>query len=79
MLGVLPRGRHVLSGRREAGRGDLAALDCLHGRAGWCGLGELEAPREGVAGGQVVGGVVDERGDYGHLAAQALQFVLGNA
>ncbi|MEU5298008.1 hypothetical protein [Streptomyces umbrinus] len=69
----------MLSGRREAGRRDLAALDYRHGRAGWCGLGELKAPRESVAGGQIVGGVMDERGDCGHLAAQALQFVLGNA
>jgi hypothetical protein len=38
----------------------------------------LEAPREGVAGGQVVGGVVDERGDCGELAAQALEFVFGD-
>ncbi|MFG2351949.1 hypothetical protein [Streptomyces phaeochromogenes] len=79
MLGVLPRWRHVLGGRREAGRGDLAALGCLHGRAGWCGLGELKAPREGVAGGQVVAGIMNERGDQSDLATQALQFVLGNA
>ncbi|MDQ1033622.1 hypothetical protein QFZ75_000038 [Streptomyces sp. V3I8] len=42
-------------------------------------MGQLQQLRERLAGGQVVGGVVDEGGGGGQLAAQVLQFVFGDA
>ncbi|MGW6016323.1 hypothetical protein [Streptomyces sp. NPDC055210] len=46
---------------------------------GGCRAGQLQQLCELLAGGQVMGRVVDEPGSRGELSAQALEFVFGDA